>query len=78
MAIVDKDHGHDLKWSDLNNVLYTLGYSVMWQRDYMTESRRYALIRLRPYERLGRYDNEADVVSIVRLLISQGKVEQGE
>lgn len=74
---VSKLSQHNWKWRSINGLLHRIGYSVIWEQDFITQECRYA-IRKGLYagrELLGIYNDEAKAEAMCNLLLSQAKYE---
>lgn len=67
--------GHDLKWNMINKQLSAVGYTVIWMHNTDSYHYRYLITRLRPYERLGVFDDEDTALGMAKLLVTEAGMD---
>ena len=72
MTISTHISDRDTKWSYINRQLSPLGYTVTWMTMPYVHTVRYLFTKLRPFERLGYFDDEATAIGMAKLLVTEG------
>lgn len=72
MAISTHISEHDVKWSYINRQLSPLGYTVTWMTMPDVDTVRYLFTKLRPFERLGYFDDETTAIGMAKVLATEG------
>ena len=74
MAVYSSDE-HEVKWTTINRRLWTLGYWVRWQYDFMTAERKYAIGKEGEKKPMGIYEDEATAMGMVKMILSNANYE---
>ena len=79
MAILYDHLGLRHKYEPVMFELQPLGYTFRWQYYSLTDSLKFAILKLPTWDEagsvLGVYDNEGEALAMVKLLVSQAKYE---
>lgn len=67
---------HEIKWRNANLALNNIGFWVKWQRDFVTDSHKYAIGLKGERQPMGIYNDQDTAQAMVDLLLSNAKHEE--
>ena len=73
MANVYSTSKHEVKWNTINRRLYTLGFWVKWQHDFITDQHKYAIGLKGERQPMGIYNDEDTATAMVKMLITNAE-----
>lgn len=66
---------HEMKWRYTDIALNQIGFWVKWQRDFITDSHKYAIGLKGERQPMGIYNDEDTAQAMVKMLLSNAKHE---
>ena len=67
------EYQHEIKWRNIDLRLQEIGFWVKWQRDFITDSHKYAVGLKGERQPMGIYNDEDTAQAMVKMLLSNAK-----
>lgn len=67
------EHGHEVKWRNIDLQLNHIGFWVKWQRDFVTDSYKYAIGLKGEKKPMGIYEDEDTAMAMAKMLWTNAK-----
>ena len=75
-ASTRSEYVHEITWRNNDLRLQEIGFWVKWQRDFVTDSHKYAIGLKGEKQPMGIYNDEEAAHGMVKLLLSNAKHEE--
>ena len=69
------EYQHEIKWRNIDLRLQEIGFWVKWQRDFITDSHKYAVGLKGERQPMGIYEDEDTATAMVKMILSNANHE---